>query len=126
METYAGRTDAAGSAALDTRRIIESGGAEVIESVFTFAQPSGRTLRAFYEEMRDRILADLGAAQPVDAVLLWLHGAMVAVGHDDCEGDILRRVRELVGAGTPIGAVLGSAHSPHDSDDGCGRCAGVR
>jgi microcystin degradation protein MlrC len=30
-------------------------------------------------------------------VLLGLHGAMVADGYDDCEGDLLARVRQIVG-----------------------------
>ena len=34
---------------------------------------------------------------PVDGVLLNLHGAMVADGYDECEGDILARVRQIVG-----------------------------
>ncbi|MFM2210702.1 MAG: hypothetical protein RIQ96_2345, partial [Pseudomonadota bacterium] len=54
------------------------------ESVMAFAQPSGRTVRAVYEELRDQILEDLRAAMPVHVVLLGLHGAMVAEGYDDC------------------------------------------
>ncbi|MEP7293963.1 MAG: M81 family metallopeptidase, partial [Chloroflexota bacterium] len=41
-----------------------------------------------------------------DAVLLDLHGAMVADGYDDCEGDLIAHVREIVGAGVPIGVEL--------------------
>ncbi|MEL6649061.1 MAG: M81 family metallopeptidase, partial [Pseudomonadota bacterium] len=41
------------------------------------------------------MLADLRAAGPVDIVLLQLHGAMVAVGEDDCEGDIAADIRVL-------------------------------
>ena len=51
-------------------------------------------LRHVYEELRDTLLADLRAALPVDVVLLFMHGAMVAEGYDDCEGDMLARVRE--------------------------------
>jgi len=39
-------------------------------------------------------------------VLLALHGAMVADGYDDCEGDILARVRRLVGSSCPIVSTL--------------------
>jgi microcystin degradation protein MlrC len=39
-------------------------------------------------------------------VLLGLHGAMVADGYDDCEGDLLARVREIAGARAVIGAEL--------------------
>ena len=37
------------------------------------------------------------AALPLDGVLLGLHGAMVAHGYDDVEGDIIERVRAIVG-----------------------------
>jgi microcystin degradation protein MlrC len=43
---------------------------------------------------------------PVDAVLMGLHGAMVADGYDDCEGDLLQRIRKIVGPKVPIGAEL--------------------
>src|SRR3546814_15970195 len=39
-----------------------------------------------------------------DLALFGLHGAMVADGYDDCEGDLLRRAREIVGPDTVIGA----------------------
>ena len=39
-------------------------------------------------------------------VLLTLHGAMVAEGYDDCEGDLIACVRDVVGPDTPIGALL--------------------
>jgi microcystin degradation protein MlrC len=56
--------------------------------------------------LRDEILVALRAAMPVDIVLLPLHGAMVAEGYDDCETDIIARVREIVGAAAKIGVVL--------------------
>jgi microcystin degradation protein MlrC len=40
---------------------------------------------------------------PVDAVLLPLHGAMVAEGYDDAEGDLIERVRAIVGPDVKIG-----------------------
>ena len=42
----------------------------------------------------------------MDVVLLGLHGAMVADGYDDCEGDLLQRVRAIVGPDTVVGAEL--------------------
>lgn len=88
------------------RRLAEADGHEVVESLSTFAQPGGITLRAVYEDLRDALLADLEAAGPVDAVLLFMHGAMVAEGYDDCEGDTLARVRGIVGPGVPVGVEL--------------------
>ena len=39
---------------------------------------------------------DLKAALPLDAVLINVHGAMVADGYDDCEGDLLQRARAIL------------------------------
>jgi len=78
----------------------------VVESLAAFAVPAGVTLRPVYEALRDEILADLQAAMPVDGVLLMMHGAMVAEGYADCEGDVVKRVRDLVGPHAPIGVEL--------------------
>ena len=91
---------------IEWRRLAEADGHTVVESFFAAAHPSGITVRAVYERMRDAILADLQAALPVDVVLLNLHGAMVADGYDDCEGDILALVRTLVGPRAAVGAEL--------------------
>ncbi|MBC8263657.1 MAG: M81 family metallopeptidase [Anaerolineales bacterium] len=88
------------------RRRAAERGWSVVESLCTFAQPAGITLRSVYESLRDEILADLKAAMPVDMVLLSMHGAMVAYGYDDCEGDLLAKVREIVGPDVPVGAEL--------------------
>lgn len=71
-----------------------------------WAQPGGPVARAVYESLRDELLGQLAAAGPVDAVFLVLHGAMIAHGYPDCEGDLLERVRALVGPGVPVGALL--------------------
>lgn len=85
-------------------------GWELFEGVVAGAQPSGTTTRHAYETLRDELLADLRAVMPVDMVLLGLHGAMVADGYDDCEGDLLARVRKLVGPDVVVGAEL----DPHN------------
>lgn len=81
-------------------------GWEVVEGLHARARPSGTTSKAAFETMRDRILSDLDAAGPVDAVLLSLHGAMVAEGYDDCEGDLVTRIRRMVGDRVRIGVEL--------------------
>ena len=43
---------------------------------------------------------------PVDAVMLNSHGAMVAEGYPDAEGDLLGRVRQIIGADIPLLAEL--------------------
>jgi len=81
-------------------------GWDLVEGLVASAMPGGTTTRVAYESLRSELLSDLQAALPVNVVLLGLHGAMVADGYDDCEGDLLRRVRELVGPGVVIGATL--------------------
>lgn len=78
----------------------------VQEGTCAFAAPGGPTTRCTYERFRDRLLGELEAALPVDIIALGLHGAMVAEGYSDCEGDLLTRMRRLAGAGTVIGAEL--------------------
>ena len=90
----------------ELRRLAAADSHTVVESLAAYAQPSGPTLRALYEEYRQCILDDLQAALPVNAVQLVLHGAMVAQGYDDCEGDLIERVRAVVGPKVPIGVLL--------------------
>jgi microcystin degradation protein MlrC len=88
------------------RKAAEAEGAEVVESIAAFAQPAGPTIRKVYEGLRDELLSDLKAALPVDMVLIAMHGAMVADGYDDCEGNLLSRCRELAGADAAVGGEL--------------------
>jgi microcystin degradation protein MlrC len=88
------------------RRMAEADGWEVVESISAFAQPAGPTTRAAWEAMRTMLIEDLRAAMPVDGVLLFMHGAMVAEGCDDCEGATLAAVREVVGPDVPVGLEL--------------------
>lgn len=98
--------DAGGAFLLFMRNMMEGEGHEVVESVCAFCQPAGRTVKKVYEDLRDALLRDVKAAMPLDAVQLFLHGAMVADGYDDCEGDLLQRMREIVGPAVPIGVEL--------------------
>ena len=81
-------------------------GHDCVAGWFGMAQPSAPLQAEAWAEVRDGILADLADAMPVDAVFLMLHGAQMAVGEADCEGDLLARVRALVGGGVPIGVEL--------------------
>lgn len=85
-------------------------GWNVVEGLVAFAQPGGVTTRQAWQTLRDELLADLRAALPVDIVLLGLHGAMVAEGCDDCEGELLRQVRTIAGPQAVVGAELDPHH----------------
>ncbi|MBM3532276.1 MAG: M81 family metallopeptidase [Alphaproteobacteria bacterium] len=90
----------------DFIRMGEQSQMQITKSLFCAAQPSAPTVQKDYEELRDEILNDLKAAMPVDLVLLMLHGAQMAQGYDDCEGDILEKVRAIVGPKVAIGVEL--------------------
>jgi microcystin degradation protein MlrC len=81
-------------------------GDRVSAGLCAWAQPGGPVSRAVYEDLRQELLAGLREAGPVDAVVLVLHGAMIAHGYPDCEGDLLACVRAQVGPGVPVGALL--------------------
>jgi microcystin degradation protein MlrC len=70
------------------------------------ATPSAHVTRDAYERICAMLIQDLQNAGNIDAVYLDLHGAMVAEHIDDGDGEILRRVRQVVGAGTPVIASL--------------------
>src|SRR6218665_3956445 len=72
------------------REVAAPQGSTVIQGMAGRAQPRGT--RTAYEALVAELLRDLQAALPLDMVLLGLHGAMVAEGYDDCEGDLLERV----------------------------------
>jgi microcystin degradation protein MlrC len=88
------------------RRRARAEGFVLIEGSCFAASPAGTTNRADYEFMRGEILSELSAALPLDAVLLGLHGAMVAFDYDDVEGDIIEKVRAIVGRKCLIGVEL--------------------
>ncbi len=81
-------------------------GFTLIEGTATWAEPAGPVSRHAYESLRDEILDQIRAALPLDVVLFGLHGSMVAVGYDDCEGDLMASARAIVGEDCVIGAEL--------------------
>src|SRR5262245_56217512 len=72
------------------------------------AQPSGCVTRAAYEGISSMLLEDLARERErgLDGVYLDLHGAMVAEHVPDADGDLLERVRALVGPRLPVVASL--------------------
>jgi microcystin degradation protein MlrC len=92
-----------------SQRRAAAGEFELVQGSCFRASPAGMTSRQAYEELRDEILAQLASALPVDAVLLGLHGGMIAFGYPDTEGDLIERVRRLVGEA----CVIGVEFDPH-------------
>ena len=65
------------------------------------ATPSGALTRDTYETILEEMTRTL-SENPVDGLLLALHGAMVADGCDDADGHTMKRLREELGEDKPI------------------------
>ncbi|XLZ69757.1 M81 family metallopeptidase [Massilia sp. SR12] len=102
----AGDLNICGPVAEHWRQLARLHGDEMSEGLYAVAQPAGPVQASAYVALRDELLTALAAAGPVHMVLLILHGAMVAEGIDDCEGDLLRHVRAHVGPDCIVGAIL--------------------
>jgi microcystin degradation protein MlrC len=81
-------------------------GLALVPSVAAAASPAGRVSADIYEEIKTRLLDDLARADPLDGILLDLHGAMVPEGIEDGEGDLLAAARKVVGPDRPIAVTL--------------------
>jgi microcystin degradation protein MlrC len=81
-------------------------GHEFIEGLVSFAQPAGPITSSSYARLKREFLESFEAEAPYDLSLLFLHGAMIAEGCEDCEGDLFRCLRESAGPDAVICAVL--------------------
>lgn len=75
---------------------------ECIAGTWCAASPSGKVTEATFEKIAAMIIEDIAAHPEVDAIVLDLHGAMVTTHLDDGEGELLRRIRAVVGTTMPI------------------------
>jgi microcystin degradation protein MlrC len=79
-------------------------GWELVPSVWAGATPSSYVTTEAFERICGDICEDLREAvkQGIDAVYLDLHGAAVAQNADDSEGELIARIRAIVGDAVPI------------------------
>lgn len=109
---------AAGDEALGKRRhavaeikgfmdVAEAEGWQVTHALSATATPGPIVSAAAFEHMVGMITdAARAAAGRLDGVLLALHGAMVAEGYEDPEGELLTRLRGILGPDVPIAVTL--------------------
>ncbi|MEO7774508.1 MAG: M81 family metallopeptidase [Steroidobacteraceae bacterium] len=89
--------------AIDAARSL---GHAIVPILWCAAQPSGFVTRDAFETLCAELLARLAEARPLDGVYLDLHGAMVCEHLDDADGELLARVRALLGEAVPVVASL--------------------
>ncbi len=80
----------------------EPEGWELVPTIFAAATPSAHVTRDAYERITKVMLDGIAAAGHLDGIYLDLHGAMVTEHFDDGEGELLARVRRIVGKDVPL------------------------
>src|SRR6202166_1124078 len=80
----------------------EEEGWELVPTIWCAASPSAHVTEDAYERVAEVIVEGIKAAGSIDAVYLDLHGAMVTEHLDDGEGEILARVRKVIGTEVPL------------------------
>ena len=81
-------------------------GWELVAPIAADATPSGKVSKDAWAHLSSCLLDSIRKGGPYDGVLISLHGAMVAEGHDDAEGDLLALIRGAVGPDVPVMATL--------------------
>lgn len=79
---------------------------ELVPLLWTSAEPGGYVTDDAFERIAARMCDLVKHAGRVDGIYLDLHGAMTTSVYHDAEGEILRRIRAIVGPSVPIAASL--------------------
>jgi len=85
--------------------VLEAAGAEIVPLAWAFANPAGPVEDEAFERIAALNCALLSLALdegPLDGVYLDLHGAALVDSFPDGEGELLRRVRAIVGPAMPL------------------------
>jgi microcystin degradation protein MlrC len=80
----------------------KSFGFKPIPLLATYAIPGGTIEATTFESIAGDLIKELNNSLPLDGLLVALHGATVAENFSDADGEILRRLREVVGDAVPI------------------------
>jgi len=71
--------------------------AEWVPALVGKSLPGGIVTREAYESMVEKIIKMLKEGGPYDGLWFDIHGAMSVVGLEDAEGDLIKRIREVIG-----------------------------
>ena len=85
---------------------LDEAGVQAVPCLATFAVPSGTIAAAAYERLAQELIDSVRQTLPLDGLLVALHGATASQEHPDADGELLRRLRELVGPEMPIVVTL--------------------
>lgn len=93
-------------AAAFVRSMDATGEWEPVPILIAASHPAGPIEQDLYDGMVETIVTSLEAAGDLDAVYVSNHGAMVATVSDDPDGDLIAKVRAIVGPEIPIVVTL--------------------
>jgi microcystin degradation protein MlrC len=79
---------------------------QIVPLMYTSSCPGGPMTSECYAAIKEELMMRLSDALPVDGILLPLHGSATAEDVYDPEGDLIRTIREMVGADIPVIATL--------------------
>jgi len=79
---------------------------DLVPVLWANAEPGGYVEQAAFDAIAAMICEGVAAAGKIDGIYLDLHGAMVSEDFEDGEGELLRRLRDLVGPDLPIAVSL--------------------
>jgi microcystin degradation protein MlrC len=82
--------------------VAEGFGWELLPTLAAAATPSAHVTKDAFERIAAMIVDGIGALGPIDGVFLDLHGAMVTEHFDDGEGELLARLRAVIGPDVPV------------------------
>lgn len=99
-----------GEANTELAGFLETGrqhGWEIVHVLSASAEPAGVVTRDAFDRLVGQIVAAAEANKSrLNGILLGLHGAMVTAFNEDGEGEILERLRQVVGPDMPIAITL--------------------
>ena len=75
---------------------------DLVPLLWTSGGAGGYVTDDAFERISGELVGALSRVMPVDAVYLDLHGAMVTETYEDAEGELLRRIRAVVGPEIPV------------------------
>ena len=78
----------------------------LVHPVSANANPSGTVTDDAFETIGGMVVGAAERQGPIDGVLFHLHGAMVTESHEDGEGELLERLRGVLGPDVPIVVTL--------------------
>ena len=79
---------------------------ELVEGTATWAEPGGLIKSQTWNYLKNKILSELKKAKKLDIVILGLHGAMISRNCIDCEGDLIKSIRNILGTKVIIGVTF--------------------